>query len=72
VGRRDPRRDCVPGLFGDFELHRPLGLPLHDNCAGGDMTALDHIMDAKRDQITPAPLAVDGKVERRKFSGSMI
>ena len=53
-------------------MHRPLGLPLHDNCTGGDMTSLDHIMDAKRDQITPAQLAVDGEVEQRKFSGSMI
>jgi len=53
-------------------MHRPLGLPLHDNCTGGDMTALDHIMDAKRYQIAPAQLAVDGEVEQREFSGSMI
>jgi hypothetical protein len=53
-------------------MHRPLGLPLHDNCTGGDMTALDHIRDAKRYQIAPAQLAVDGEVEQREFSGSMI
>ena len=29
-------------------------------------------MDAKRDQIAPAQLAVDGEVEQRKFPGSMI
>jgi len=39
TGRCDPRSDCAPRLFGDLELHRPLGLLLHDNCAGGDMTA---------------------------------
>ena len=39
---------------------------------GGDMTALDHIVDAKPDQIAAAQLAVDGKVEQRKFPGSMI
>ena len=53
-------------------MHRPLGLPLHDNCTGGDMTALDHIMDAKRYQIAPAQLAVDGEIKQREFPGSMI
>ena len=70
--RRNPSGDRVPRLFGDLELHWPLRLLLHDNCARGDVTALDHIMDAKRDQIAPAQLAVDGEVEQRKFSGSMI
>jgi hypothetical protein len=72
MGRRDPRGDRVPRLLGDLELHRPLGLLLHDNRARGDMTALDHIVDAKPDQITPAQLTVDGEVEQGEFPGSLI
>ena len=36
------------------------------------MTALDHIVDAKRDQITPAQFAVDGEIEQCEFPGSLI
>jgi hypothetical protein len=36
------------------------------------MTALDHIVDAKPDQIASAQLAVDGKVEQCEFPGSLI
>jgi len=50
----------------------PLGLLLHDNRTIRDMTALDHIVDAQRDQITPTQLAVDGEVEQRELPGSMI
>jgi hypothetical protein len=32
-------------LLGNFKLHRPPSLPLHDNRAGCDMAALDHIVD---------------------------
>ena len=67
-----PSAHRAPRLLGDFELHRPLGFLLHDNRTVGDMTALDHIVDAKRDQITPAQLAVDGKVEQCEFPGSLI
>src|SRR5437867_546727 len=35
AGGRDPGTDRVPRLFGDLELHRPLGLLLHDNRAWG-------------------------------------
>jgi hypothetical protein len=61
--RSDPSRDCIARLLGDLKLHRPLRLLLHDDRAGGDMTALDHIMDAKPDQIAPAQFAVDGEVK---------
>jgi hypothetical protein len=40
--------------------------------ARGDMTPLNHIVDAKPNQITLAQFAVDGEVEQCKFSGSMI
>jgi len=47
--RADPSRNRIARLLGDLKLHRPLRLLLHDNRARGDMTALDHIMDAKSD-----------------------
>src|SRR6266700_1951695 len=72
AGGRDPGTDRVPRLFGDLELHRPLGLLLHDNRAWGDMTAREHIANLKPHQIAPAQLAVDGEIEQREFAGSMI
>jgi len=33
---------------------------------------LDNVVDAKSDQIAPAQLTVDRKVEQREFPGSMI
>jgi hypothetical protein len=47
--RADLSRNRIARLLGDLKLHRPLRLLLHDNRAGGDMTALDHIVDAKSD-----------------------
>jgi hypothetical protein len=69
--RRDPGGDRLARLLGDLDLDRPLGLLLHDNRAGCDPTALDHIVNMEPDQITPAQLAVQGEVEQRKFPGSM-
>jgi hypothetical protein len=63
VRRADPCRDRVSRLFGDLELHRSLGLLLHDNRSRGDVTALDHIVDAESNQIATAQLAVDREVE---------
>src|SRR5438552_9820254 len=68
----DPCGYHIPRLLGDLELHWSLGFLLHDNRAAGDTTALDHIMDAQRDQITSAQFTVDGKVEQCEFPGSMI
>src|SRR5947207_11811249 len=69
MGGRNPGTDRVPCLLGDLKLHRPLGLPLHNNRASGDMTALYYIVHAKPDQIAPAQLAVDGGVEQRELPG---
>src|SRR5208337_4350443 len=72
MGRRDPGSDRVPRLLGDLKLHRSLRLLLHDNRAWSDMNALDHITNAKPDQVASAQLAVDGEVEQREFTSSMI
>ena len=72
MGRRDPGSDRVSRLLSDLKLHRSLRLLLHDNRAWGDMNALDHITNAKPDQIASAQLAVNGEVEQREFTSSMI
>jgi hypothetical protein len=51
---RDPGARRIPRLLGHLKLHRPLDLLLHDNRAGGDMTALDHVVDTKPNQIAPS------------------
>src|SRR5439155_9327086 len=68
----DPCGYRIPRLLGDLELHWSLCFLLHDNRAAGDVTALDHIVDAQRDQITPAQFAVDGEIEQGEISGAMI
>jgi hypothetical protein len=68
----DPGRDCFLRLFGDLKLHGPLRLLLHDNRAGGYLTALDNVVDAKPHQFAPTQLAVDLEVEQCEFPGSMI
>ena len=51
--RREPSGDRFSRLLSDLQLHRPLGLLLHDDCSGSDVTALDHVVDSKPDQIAP-------------------
>jgi hypothetical protein len=53
--------------FRDFELHRPLGLLLHDDCASNDPLAMGDIPHAKLHEIAAAQLAVDGQVEQRQL-----
>ena len=72
MGIRDPGSDRVSCLLGDLELHRSLGLRLHDNRARRDSTALHDIMDTKPNQITSAQFAVDGEVKQGEFARSMI
>ena len=68
----NPSSDCFSRLIGDLKLHRPLRLFLHDDRPGRDMTALDHVVDVQPYQIAPTQLAVDGEVEQRQFSRSMV
>src|SRR6266550_3428041 len=72
TGRCDPSFDRLPRLFGDLKLDQPLGLPLHHNRAGCNMTALDHVVNAKPYQVTPSQLAVDSEVEQREFPSSVV
>jgi hypothetical protein len=57
--RGDPVGDRVPRLLSDLELHRPLGLLLHDNRARSDSTALNDIVNVEPNQIAPGALMRD-------------
>jgi hypothetical protein len=57
--RRDPSGNRVPRLLSQLKLSRRLGLLLHDNLMASD-------------QIAAAQLAVDGKIDSGKFSGSRV
>jgi hypothetical protein len=72
MGVRDPGSDRVSCLFGDLELHRWLGLRLHDNRARRDLIVLHDIVDTKRNQITSAQFVIDGEVEQCESARSMI
>jgi hypothetical protein len=55
--------DGLSGVFGQLELDRTTGFPLHDNGTLFDTTGHVHIADTQRDQVTTAQLAVNGQVE---------
>ena len=52
----DPGGQGFPGLLGDLELHRSLGLPLHHDRARGDDTRRRDVVNFQRDQIAPRSL----------------
>ena len=66
-GPRDPVRDGIAGLLGDLELHRSLGLLLHDHGPVGDPGIVGDVPNPKSNQIAPAQLAVDRQVEQRQI-----
>jgi hypothetical protein len=43
----NPRLNSDPRLFGDFELDRPAGLPLDDDCAIADCTRERNVVNMK-------------------------
>jgi len=57
-------------LLGDFELHCPLCLLLHDHGPRSDETTVAYIADAQLHQVTGSKFAVDRKIERGKFTRS--
>ena len=59
-GTAHPVRYRLAGLLGDFELHRMLGLLLHDDRAGANSIAMRNVANAQLDQIASAQLAIDG------------
>jgi hypothetical protein len=76
VGPQASRLD--PGIKGfargrcDFELHRPVGLPLHDYGPRANPVAAAHVADAQVDEIAPAQLAVDAQIQQRKIPSASL
>ena len=64
----DPCRDCGPRRLGQFELHRLLGLPLHDHRSGHYLTGVRHVPNPQIDEITATQLAVDCQVEHGQIA----
>src|SRR5208282_466543 len=58
----------LPGLFRDFEPHRPAGLLLPDRRSLNGVSVRGNILDLKSDNIATAQLAVDGEIEQRQVA----
>ena len=67
----DPGGDRSPRRLGQFKLHRPLGLSLHDHRPGQDLVAVRDVANAQIDEIAAAQLAVDREVEHGQVSNLM-
>ena len=70
IGGLDPVSDRLPRFLGDFELHRALGLLLHDRGATRDSQAVGNVPDTQLDQVACAQLAVNRQVEERQVAGA--
>ncbi|KVW95898.1 hypothetical protein ABW22_09285 [Thiobacillus denitrificans] len=67
----DPCRYGRPGRFGQFELHRSLGLSLHDHRPGQYLVAVCHVPNVQIHQIASTQLAVDRQVEHGQVTNAM-
>ena len=56
--------------LGQLEADGPAGLALADSGAVDGVAVGRHVIDAQRDQIAAAQLAVDGEVEQRQVAGT--
>jgi hypothetical protein len=68
----DPSLKRLPGRQCDFELHRALGLVLHDDGTRCHLITVTHIPDLQGDQIAAPKLAIDAQVEEGQFAHSML
>lgn len=67
----DPSCNGLPGLFSDLELHRTLGLLLHDDGASSHTVSMRDVSDTELHQVAGPELAVDGKVEHGELSNAL-
>ncbi|MDN4592037.1 hypothetical protein DBA29_26500 [Xenophilus aerolatus] len=58
----DPLLDGITCGAGDLELHRTLGLLLHDDSARGDLLAVADVMDLERNEVTSTQLIAHGVI----------
>jgi len=62
---------CLHGLASglrDLELHRALGLVLHDDGAWCHLVAMAHVPDLEGNEVASPQLAIDAQVEEREFA----
>jgi hypothetical protein len=71
-GLLDPSLQSVTGGPRDLELHRALGLVLHDEGAASYLIPMAHVPNLEGDKVASAQLAVDALVEECEFSHSML
>jgi hypothetical protein len=67
-----PGSDRGSGPFGNFELTRPARLFLNDGCAVSNTAASADIVDLWSDEITASELAIDGEIEQREVTRSLL
>ena len=66
-GLLDPLLYSVSGRRRDLELHRALGLVLHDDNAWRNLASVGNVLNPKRHQVAATQFAIDGQVEQRQF-----
>src|SRR4051812_28043091 len=67
-----PRLQRISRGLRNLELHRALGLVLHDDGARAHLLAVAYVPDLERDEIAAAELAVDAQVEEGKFPNPLL
>ena len=68
----EPCHQASSYVASQFELNRPVRLWLDDSRASPDLTAGNQVADLEFYQVTAAQLAVDGEVEQRSVSDSLL
>ena len=66
-GQLDPGLQGVPGGLRYLELHRALGLVLHDDGPRCHLVSMAHVPDFEGDEVASSQLAVDAQVKEREF-----
>lgn len=66
--RFDLRFEALTGLFRDFELHRPLGLLLHDCRSGRHVASVADILDQQPGKIARSELVINREIEHRELT----
>jgi hypothetical protein len=62
--------DRLAGLFSDFELDGPTGLPLADRCPVHGIPMRGDILNLQAHDVATAKLAVDREIEQSQVPSS--
>lgn len=68
LGRFDPRQDGIACVFGQFKLHRSLGLALDHRNALWHAIIFYPVRHRQSGKITAAQLAIDGDLEQSQIA----